>query len=634
MKIFRKPSTTHLTEANGSSVFAFPMGGNRLPLLLMLALGVCADFVQGQTRPPSEEQTPQISGANNTDSEMTTRTTDAQIKVHVNLVLVRAVVRDAAGQEVAGLKKEDFKLLDNGKEQRITSFNVETAETRRTGAAAATVETNAENSSAGEAADTSNAATANVRETKASADAKDEGIAAETMPQRFVALVFDDLHMKANESLAVRAAVKKLFASLAPTDRTAIYSTSGDVQQGFTGDAEALRKALATIIPRPGKAEGEMECPNISYYMADLIYNQRDLQALQIALQESQSNCPLTQNDVLANAQRILQVADQNTRAGYQNLENTVKHLAAMPGQRVLVYVSPGFIVGSDLQSTTADLVERAMRAGVVVNTIDARGLYTADQLPDIAAAPVQPPDKAQGDWQGMEGTYRMQAQFEQGQVLAGVAASTGGTYFHNRNDLDVGMNRALSAPSVSYLLGFSPQNLKMDGKFHKLKVTTENGQKCQIQARDGYYAPKRLADPEEMARQEVRSALFEQDEIVDVPIDLKTQFFKTDAGSAQLSVLTRLDIKGIHFRKADGRNYNNVVLATAVFDSKGQFVEGKMKEIAMKLLDSSVQQFNTTGLSVKISFTVKPGTYLVRSVVGASEGEQLTARNARTIIP
>ena len=45
MKIFRKPSTTHLTEANGSSVFAFPMGGNRLPLLLMLALGVCADFV-------------------------------------------------------------------------------------------------------------------------------------------------------------------------------------------------------------------------------------------------------------------------------------------------------------------------------------------------------------------------------------------------------------------------------------------------------------------------------------------------------------------------------------------------------------------------------------------------------------
>jgi hypothetical protein len=134
--------------------------------------------------------------------------------------------------------------------------------------------------------------------------------------------------------------------------------------------------------------------------------------------------------------------------------------------------------------------------------------------------------------------------------------------------------------------------------------------------------------------KQEVRSALFAQDEIVDVPFDLKTQFFKTDAGSAQLSVLTRMDLKGIHFRKADGRNYNNVVLATAVFDSNGQFVEGQMREINMKLLDSSVQRLSTTGLTVKISFTVKPGTYLVRSVLSASEGEQLTARNARTIIP
>jgi hypothetical protein len=53
-----------------------------------------------------------------------------------------------------------------------------------------------------------------------------------------------------------------------------------------------------------------------------------------------------------------------------------------------------------------------------------------------------------------------------------------------------------------------------------------------------------------------------------------------------------------------------------------------------MKLLDSSFQRLSTTGMTVKISFTVKPGAYLVRSVLGASEGEQLTARNATTVIP
>jgi hypothetical protein len=300
----------------------------------------------------------------------------------------------------------------------------------------------------------------------------------------------------------------------------------------------------------------------------------------------------------------------------------------------VLVYVSPGFLVGDHVTSETWDVIERAMRAGVVVNTIDARGLYAADQLPDIAAAPVQALTKDQLDWQGMEGTYRMQAQFQQGQVLAGIATSTGGTYFHNRNDLAEGMREALAVPSVSYVLGFSPQNLKVDGKFHKLKVVVTSGQKYQIQARNGYYAPKMLADPAEMAKQEVRQALFSQDEIVDVPLELKTQFFKVDAKSAQLIVFTHLDIKGIHFRKADGRSYNDLVLATGVFDNNGQFVDGQMKEIALKLQDTTVQRLSAIGFTIKIAFTVKPGTYLVRSVVRGSEGDQLTARNMATVIP
>jgi VWFA-related protein len=574
-------------------------------------------------------QAPQTASIN-AESEITTKSTEAQIKVHVNLVLVRAVVRDAAGKEVAGHKKEDFKLLENGKEQTITTFNAETAETPRTSNAAPTIEATSESATS--------------TDTKTNADSNGTGSVAGPIPQRFVALVLDDLHMKANESLAVRAAVERLFANLPVTDRAAIYSTSGEVQQDFTGDTENLRKTLAKIVPRAGRGEGEFECPNITYYMADLIYNKRDTEALTAALQESQTNnCLLTANDILANAQRILQAGDQNTRTGYQRLESIVKHLAMMPGQRVLVYVSPGFILTDDTQSAAMNLVERAMHEGVVVNVVDAKALYTADQLPDIASSPKQPtevygPKNAQGpaefDWQGIEGTYRTQGQFQQGQVLAGIAASTGGTYFHNRNDLDVGMNQALSAPNISYLLGFSPQNLKVDGKFHKLTVTVQNGQKYQIQARNGYYAPKMLADPEEMVRQEVRDALFSQDEIVDVPVTLNTQFFKIDADSTQLTVFTHMDIKGIRFRKADGRNYNNLVLATAVFDRNGQFVEGQMREVALKLLDTSFQRLNTTGLTLKMSFAVKPGTYLVRSVVSASEGEQLTARNATTAIP
>jgi VWFA-related protein len=129
---------------------------------------------------------------------------------------------------VAGLRQEDFEVFDKGKRQGISTFSVETGETQ-----------------------------GKVSGTETGENAKGESgvgvVNALAKPQRFVALVFDDLHMKAAQALAVRAASENLFASLTPTDRVAIYSTQGSVQQDFTGDAETLRKTLAAITPKaPG----------------------------------------------------------------------------------------------------------------------------------------------------------------------------------------------------------------------------------------------------------------------------------------------------------------------------------------------------------------------------------------------
>jgi hypothetical protein len=47
-----------------------------------------------------------------------------------------------------------------------------------------------------------------------------------------------------------------------------------------------------------------------------------------------------------------------------------------MPGQRLMVFVSPGFIRTVRKQGG-GDLLDRANRAGIVINSIDARGLHT-----------------------------------------------------------------------------------------------------------------------------------------------------------------------------------------------------------------------------------------------------------------
>ena len=77
-------------------------------------------------------------------------------------------------------------------------------------------------------------------------------------------------------------------------------------------------------------------------------------------------------------------------------------------------------------------------------------------------------------------------------------------------------------------MLAFVPQNLKLDGSFHSLKVTLKSPQKLTLQARRGYYAPKNFANPDEQAKQEIEDEMYSQEELHNLPVNLHTQFFKT----------------------------------------------------------------------------------------------------------
>jgi hypothetical protein len=225
-------------------------------------------------------------------------------------------------------------------------------------------------------------------------------------------------------------------------------------------------------------------------------------------------------------------------------------------------------------------------------------------------------------------------AQSAQNEILADFASGTGGTYYHNRNDLDVALREAIAAPAISYVLGFSPQNLKLNGSFHTLKVSLTSKQKFSVQARRGYYAPRTLKNPEEVAKEEIQEAVFSQEEILDLPVELQTQFFRRDATAARLSVLARVDLKGLKFRKVEDRNHDDITLATVIFDENGNYVAGGEKILEMKLRDATLRRLDRSGITVKSSFDVKPGNYLVRLVVRDKEGELMAARNGAVVIP
>jgi VWFA-related protein len=561
---------------------------------------------------PAAPSTPaaNASGSNQSSAEVSSHDTAPTFKVRVNLVLVRVVVRDQQGNVIPNLKKEDFQLQDNRKPQTISTFSVETPASHAIVPASPETVTQAE---------------------EPSSEAPE---AAATLPQRFVSVVFDDTNMQTQDTLSIRAAASHLFSSMAPSDRVGIYTTSGQFSLEFTSNAAQLHESLLHIVPHPlASSPGMHECPEISYYEADRIVNYSDTQALAIATQDtlacSAGSVPALAAQALAQtaAERTASIGDSQTEYVYRHLQDALRRLSAMPGQRVMVFVSPGFIVTTNTREG-GDFIDRANRANVVINVIDARGLYTPDQ------GDISEPTQGSPVTMGPRSTYLLEAQFAQSDILAQFADGTGGTYFHNRNDLDQGLRNAIVAPPLSYLIGFSPQNLKVDGRYHVLKVSLAGKQKFLIQARHGYYAPRTVKDPVETAKEEIQEAIFSQDEIHDVPIDLQTQFFKTDPTQARLAVLTHVDVKGIHFRKAEGRSRDDLTFATAIFDENGNFVTGGEKVVEMRLLDPTLDRLNHAGFTVKSSFDVKPGTYLVRMVVRDAEGSQMAARNGAVVIP
>ena len=88
------------------------------------------------------------------------------------------------------------------------------------------------------------------------------------------------------------AADRHLTETLDATTRAAIFTTSGQGNLDFTDDRVKLHEALMKLMARPTRVSAGSECPDLSYYMADLIQNKNDVTALNAAAQEVLATCP------------------------------------------------------------------------------------------------------------------------------------------------------------------------------------------------------------------------------------------------------------------------------------------------------------------------------------------------------
>src|SRR6202050_2891962 len=198
-------------------------------------------------------------------AEVTQRDAPLTFSTAVNLVLVPVVIRDRAGHAIGTLKKEDFQLFDKGKLQEISKFSVEKAEAPPI-LPDISIETDA----------------------NGNPQAKLAGAAAQPIAGHFIMWLFDDIHLSFGDLAQTRVAAKRVLKeSFEPGTRAAIYTTSGHTSLDFTDDRDKLDATLDQIRPWPTIPSGAVpDCPDISYFQADLIINANDTQALTAAESE------------------------------------------------------------------------------------------------------------------------------------------------------------------------------------------------------------------------------------------------------------------------------------------------------------------------------------------------------------
>jgi VWFA-related protein len=383
----------------------------------------------------------------------TTAQQPAPVRVTTRLVQVRVIAQDKRGELVSGLAREDFVLLDEGREQPISTFAVE-----------------------------SNTPSAPCTET----------LPPNTFSNRFegcldslggaTVILFDALNTQLTDQAYAKQQIIKFLEQLQPHERVALYAMGQGplILQEFTSSPGLLLRALADY-------KGNIS-PNLDTFMVG--DGETGISQLNTWLEELKLR--LYEYD-----------ARDRTLRTTSLLAAIANHVERLPGRKNLIWVSGSFPVWLERNAVlTPEKIEggkwsiesefdravRALnRANLAIYPVDARGLmapryFSADHAsfrPEALA-----PDSTT---------------FMDMQVLA---KRTGGQAFFNDNDLRAALRRAADDSRLVYVLGYYPTHGKWNGKFHEIKIRVKQPG-VQLRHRQGYFA-----QPEEPATTQYRQSI------------------------------------------------------------------------------------------------------------------------------
>lgn len=588
------------------------------------------------------------------------------LRVETELVQIDMIVIDQDGKAVRDLGRADFELYEDGKKQEITHFAVGTAT-----APARWLTTE--------------------RKPAGTTETATEPAAARTeiSAGRYVVLAIDDYHIAAENLLQTKRTLTRFInQQMIPGDQVAIVTTSGSIGmfQQFTNERAVLERAINRLSVQTRNVTSSFDIPRITDYQAELI-DRGDSDAIEIAVREvmrlepgpGQSggnggvsgpsggrNGNNNPNGGISPRERALlqvqtkarMIVAQNanfTRATLGTMESVIRSLQPLPGRKLMVLVSDGFFLGGNSSSQVYDIrriTDAATRSGVVIYSIDARGLVAVTPGGDASDPSMVDPDMA-----GQRARVELAAVEAKRDGLHALAVDTGGKAFFNNNDLNAGLQRVLDDNEVYYVLAFEPAASRRDGRFHQLEVRIVDRPKLKVRTRKGYLAapPKidklpeltaikggREKSAEKIAKEakalrekEILRGLGSLFPLREIPVELSADFVDFPETGSCAMVNATISINQLDFQSAEGGvNRAKLDLMVILFDEQGKVATSYGDSININLKQSSFETAIKNGLSYQKVLPLKPGFYQARIAIREESSSRIGSATRWLEIP
>jgi hypothetical protein len=326
----------------------------------------------------------------------------------------------------------------------------------------------------------------------------------------------------------------------------------------------------------------------------------------------------------ITSAQEVMSLNEIYAQDTLGVLGDVIRYMEKMPGRRSLIMASGGyFSMTNQVQQAQDKMISGAIHAGIIINTLGAKGL-TADYDYSLGEEVFKRASSANA----FASLLNIMENQTSDDGLSAVAEGTGGKFFHDNNDMIAGLRELAELPAASYVLGFSPTEVKDNGVFHKLKVVVPGRDHVTITARPGYFAltPQQAAPSAKLQRLDKEVTASET--LTEIAAELTTVSGALGSGESGLRVTVHVPAYSLYFKKENKLHNERVIFITALFDMQNHYLAGTEAVMDMKLKDATFEQITRDGVNAKASLQLPPGRYRLRQVVQEVVGGRIATIN------